>query len=243
VIVGSRTTYVPHASNRYDVRYSTPRAYSTHIERRYIFRQWIQEPVIFSYTNGYWEIDNYPYYVESGFRYRYSPVETCQYDLVDSSSYDTVRSYPIMACNIAFDTCSADREVLNGAVNAESYFCAEHVDDDLGSNSDDEYDDSPVVLTDAQKAQIDDFLENLDDKKLYDKGVKGVGACSIAKPAAELNSTCKYVVKVEEQIYPDINGTVCSEEDSAEQIGCNNGDEKSNASCILRKAIQEGYCL
>jgi hypothetical protein len=234
--------HVPYPVHYTEVRYHEPRDYYTHVEHRYIFRRWIQEPVIFSYHNGYWEINRYPYYVHYGYRYRYSPVEYCQYQLVDSNTYSVVTDYGLQVCSVSYDLCAADRDLMNNSANAQRYFCAEGVYTDLQTTSDAEYSPSPIPIDQTQMSTIDSYLAGKDYIDLLRAGKNGIGKCSIQEPNEDPNS-CRYVIKVGDQSYPQTDGSVCSQEDAASKMGCNVGSQKENAGCIIKAAIQEGYCL
>jgi hypothetical protein len=225
------------------VTYYSPRDYYMHINSRYIYRSWIQEPVLFSYSNGYYQIDNYPYYVYSGFRYRYHPVETCQYQLVDSSSYTSVQNYGVRACSAAYDQCAYDRSSYNSSAGYSRYFCAEGVDYDLQNNNDDWYYSSPLDLNDSKLSSIDSYLLGKSELQIFqDAESLNLGQCQIEKLNNNVRG-CKYQIRIGEFVYPETDGSVCSDEDSAALMGCDIGTEKENAGCILKAAVQEGYCL
>jgi hypothetical protein len=226
------------------IRYHYPRDYHVVVHRRHIYRRWIQEPVIFTYYNGYWEIDSYPYYVHQGYRYRYNPVELCQYDLVDGADYTLAGRTSLMACNQAYDTCAAQRDELNRAEGVERFFCAESVDDDLLPSEEDTYLPLPTDMTPERQAVIEAYLARNNLMDIFNDGWYGGiegGACRIVKLRGNEHG-CRWMVKVGEEFYPDIKGSVCSTPKQAALIGCNVGDEKLNAGCILEKAVTEGYC-
>jgi hypothetical protein len=202
----------------------------------------VQEPVIFSYHDGYWSMDGYPYYVHSGYRYRYSPVEMCQYQLVDSASYTVVTNYGVEACSYSYDRCSIDRDNFNRSVNMERYFCAEGVGHDYQVNSDADYTSSPIEINQSKESAIQSYLQGKDYIDLLRAGKNGVGKCSIQKTNDNALG-CRFVIKVGKDTYPQTNGSVCSQADSADKIGCNVGNQRHNAGCILKAAIAEGYCI
>jgi hypothetical protein len=211
-----------------------------HVSRHYIYRRWIQEPVIWTYTDGYWDIDGYPYYVDDGYRYRYNPVETCRYDLVDGNDYTAVQTFED-ACNVAYDNCAILMEQMNQQINSDRYFCAEPVDDDLVVDDTTEYNPLPTDITAQRQAAIESFLQGKTFIDLYKAGRDGVGKCKIEKKG--LFASCKYMVKVEGKPFPDPTGYICSSAEKAELVGCKEPNQKGNAGCILEKAVLQGYCI
>ena len=49
-------------------------------------------------------------------------------------------------------------------------------------------------------------------------------------------------MNVGQKAYPAVNGSVCSDDQQAAQVGCDVGNEKENAGCILKQAVESGYC-
>ena len=218
--------------------YHTPRDYHLHVRRHYIYYRWIQEPVVWTYTDGYWEIDNYPYYVDNGYRYRYNPVETCKYDLVDGNDYTVVRQFED-ACNVAFDRCAVERDNLNRPIGLDRFFCAESVDDDLIVEDRTEYNPLPTDMTAARQATIEAYLKDKSFLDLFNDGREGIGNCKIEK---RFLKKCRYMVKVDGKSFPDPTGAICSAPEKAELVGCKESNQKGNAGCILEKAILQGHC-
>lgn len=187
-------------------------------------------------------LDNYPYYVRRGYRYRYHPVELCPYQLVDSSSYTAVTSYPVRSCTSAYDQCANDRDNMNRYLYSDRYFCAENVDYDLANNND--YDWNPYAndVNDSQQASIENYLWGKSYLDIfYDAQSYGVGSCQIQKTYNSSYYNSEYVVKAGSSSYPEVDGSVTSS--TASWIGCNVGSAEENAGCIMKAAIQEGYCL
>jgi hypothetical protein len=227
------------------IRFHYPREYHVTVRHYYIFHSWLLEPVDFWYTDGYYEMNDYPYYVEDGYRYRYSSADLCQYDLVDGNDNTLYDRTELMACNEAFDQCAADRDALNSEVAMDRFFCAESVDDDLANNEDDQYYPLPRELSPQQTAAIEAILAGKTDKDIWEEGwYDGIGNCVVVKLKGNKDG-CKWLVKVGENVYPDPNGSICSAPEQAKLIGCEDvqGNQKNLAGCILRKAISEGYCL
>ncbi len=224
-------------------RYTTPRHYHVIVNNYYIYNEWLLEPVDFYYTDGYWEIDNYPYYVDNGYRYRYSTVDQCQYDLVDGDSNTVAGRTELMACNEAFDLCAADRDVRNTEVGMDRFFCAESVDPDLRQEGQTTYYPLPQVISEAEQKQIAEFLKGKDVRKIWKAGYRqGVGTCSIVKLRGNEHD-CKWMINVKGKHFPDANGGICSAKDRAALIGCEEDGQKNNAGCILKKAVLEGQCF
>jgi hypothetical protein len=247
-VIVRRTVYHTPRTVPYSViHFGTPRAYWTTVPHYYIYRRWVQWPVAYWYNDGYWDIDGYPYYVHRGYRYRYNPVEMCQYELVDGDSYTTVRTFPVDACTVAYDACATERDHLNRQINLERYFCAEAVDNDLEAKPE-EYVGSVNNIQDAQAAAIAAFLADKDYRDIFDAAKDSmVGKCNISKVGGLFGMGnphgCKYQVNVGGKAFPVADGSVCSDDKSADEIGCSVGNEKENAGCILQVAVQAGYCL
>jgi hypothetical protein len=107
----------------------------------YIYAHWIFFPAT-GYNNGYWTIDNYPYYVYNGYRNRYSPVDYCNYQLVDQYDHHVVQNYFNQICNSGYDMCSMERDRLNSQMNEYRYFCSETYENENYDYSTPTYDDS-----------------------------------------------------------------------------------------------------
>ena len=124
----------------------------------------------------------------------------------------------------------------------ERFFCAESVDDDLGSANGSEYFPLPNTMSDAKRSEIEAYLLGTSERDIFEDGRQyGVGPCVVVKLRGNEHG-CKYIVKVGEKFFPDAEGSVCSEDQRAALIGCRENDQKNNAGCILEKAILEGYC-
>jgi hypothetical protein len=78
-----------------------------------------------NYSNGYWVINDYPYYVYNGYQYRYSAEDYCNYQLVDQYTHEVIQSYWNQRCQVGYDFCSFERDRLNSQFNEFRYFCAE----------------------------------------------------------------------------------------------------------------------
>jgi hypothetical protein len=120
----ARHTHAPHRNiPRHQPRYSAPRDYHRTLPRHYIVHnRWVlvQTTIHYGY---YW--DNYPYYVYNGHRHRYSPYEYCDYELVDSYTWQTYTAFYGRTCQTAYDQCADMRDELNWWEYDDRYFCAE----------------------------------------------------------------------------------------------------------------------
>lgn len=241
MIIDRTISHSPYRVTYSTVHYYSPRDYYSRVDRRYIYRSWLQEPVYYTYTSGYWMIDSYPYYVHQGYRYRYHPTELCRYQLVDGSGYSTVRDFGLRSCSVSYDTCARERDNLNYYESYNRYFCAEGVDSDFYSNENDYYGYGHNLDYHKQQA-ISNFLYGKSYRDLFEEArYYNVGNCSIQ--SASMYNSGSYIIRVGSQPYPMVDGSISSHPYSASRIGCNVGSEKENAGCILRAAIQEGYCI
>lgn len=136
----SRYSYRPYRSYRHAPvtrRYSTHRRYNTRYDyynflrrnyRSHIYLNWVLFPS--SRMNGYYFVDNYPYYIYNGYRHRYSYEDVCNYQLVDKYTHQVVRSNYPMTCARGYDACAADRDAYNSSEREYRYFCAETIRED-----------------------------------------------------------------------------------------------------------------
>ncbi len=190
-------------------RYSTPRDYHRVLVRRHIYRHWVFEPVPRYYNPGYVVIDGYPWYVHNSYRYRYNPVETCTYDLVDSDTDSTVRNFGEFACNVAYDQCAEERDRANSYNTDERYYCAEHVEDEYSNDDDTTFDPNAGQIPEDRTASIENYLAVTSDAQAYVDATAGkLGVCSVWKLRGNVNR-CTYRMKVNGQNYPDDAGLVC----------------------------------
>lgn len=225
--------------------YRSPMDYHARIDGRMIYHSsWVMEPVSFTYDSGYSCIDDYPYVVHNGYRYRYSPVDLCNYELVDVEDDEpkVVKTFYAMACNKAFDACAAKRDQLNEDEYAQRYICMEKIDDTLRPS--DNYDEIPATvnrLTPEQIKEIDKLLKSSDDRDLFKMGKRGYKGCEITRNSKE----CNYQVEVDGVPYPMTDGSVCSSTRNTdlELYGCESNSQRNNAACLLALAISEGYCI
>lgn len=233
-------------------RYNSPNDYHSRVNPRLIYNStWIMEPVSFTFNSGYHCIDNYPYYVHNGYRYRYSPIDLCNYELVDLDARETeydetkhkvIKTYYQVACNLALDQCAAKRDQLNKDQSSQRYICMEKIDDSLKPS--DNFDNIPAMvnnLTPAQVNEIKAYLSSIRPRTLFKTGRKrGVNGCKIVK-----SRKCNYAVEVDGVSYPMKDGSICSSNRKSDLhlYGCQANSQKTNAACILALAIAEGYCL
>ena len=133
---------------RTHIRHNRPYSYSTHIPYRHSYRHkrsyarpihyhytvpladvylrnWIRAWVGFNiYSAGVHLIGGYPYYIENGYRYRYSSYDRCDYELIDSHG-NWVQFNFYGTCSVSYDQCAYRRDSLNYSWRQYRYFCAE----------------------------------------------------------------------------------------------------------------------
>lgn len=120
--------HVPYrAPYRHVVRYYRTYDWYNYVYRNhrdYVYAHWIYYPAS-GYNNGYWDIDNYPYYVYNGYRHRYSSYDYCNYQLVDTYNHAVLNTYWNQLCNTGYDACAMERDRLNSQMNEFRYTCSE----------------------------------------------------------------------------------------------------------------------
>jgi hypothetical protein len=125
-------TYYTHSPyyvspTSYYSRYSRPYDFYRTLPYRYVYWDlWVRYPA--DYGNGYYTLENYPYYVFNGYRHRYSPVDSCDYELVDGRTNSAVRSFSGWTCQQGYDACAQDRDERNYREYGYRYFCSERID-------------------------------------------------------------------------------------------------------------------
>lgn len=111
------------------VVYRTPRDYFRNSGRHTLYRnRWIRIGI--SHNDGFFHLDGRPYYVYNGYRHRYTPVEICDYELVDGHSNRTYETFYGQNCSRGYDNCADLRDELNWYEYDDRYFCAERFFDD-----------------------------------------------------------------------------------------------------------------
>lgn len=129
-----RRDRVRHRPVRVDRRprvvYRTPYHYYRNHRRHVNLYQnrWLRWSI--SFNNGLHYLDGRAFYVYNGYRHRYTPVETCDYELVDSFTHRTYRTYHGLSCSRGYDLCAEQRDDLNWYEYNDRYFCAERYFDD-----------------------------------------------------------------------------------------------------------------
>jgi hypothetical protein len=150
--------------------------YVYRVNRNYVYAHWIFYPAN-GYSNGYRTIDNYPYYVYNGYRYRYSNNDYCNYQLVDSNNHNVVQTYWNQSCNTGYDACSYERDRLNAQMNDYRYFCSEtwrdygydystpsYDETGYPTSTDSDYDYDDYTCTDANRdGMCDDYSNTCSD--------------------------------------------------------------------------------
>ncbi len=244
MIVRPARPHRPHPDVRIrTIRYNRPVDYHRVIVRRHIYRYWVFQPAPYTYGWGYREIDDYPWWIYNGYRFRYHPVELCDYELVDGETNLTVRSFGQMACSTSYDICASERDTSNAVAGYERYFCAERVGDEYSNPDDGTFDPTETEISPERMARIDEYLRVTSDLGAYNDAVEGrLGPCSVWR-LRENPFYCEYRAKVNDQYYPDAEGEVCSAPEQADLIGCHVGTEQENAGCIIKHAVYNGYCF
>lgn len=247
VVIRNYRPHVPYYRTYvHSRRYIRPYDYYFGVRRYHIYRYWLFEPVSYGYSNGYYVLNDYPYYVYHGYRHRYSTVDTCSYQLVDSTSNTAVKSFTERVCQAAYDECALERDVANQSLSEIRYFCAERVDEEFANTSDDSvvFDPQPNEQTDSVWSAINNYLSDRSYKEIWRDGYRKERfdpKCSVEK-VRKHKLGCKYVIKVAGKNYPDHEGEICSHKDSAALAGCDVGTQKKNAGCLLKLAVSEGLC-
>lgn len=179
--------------------------------------------------------------------FRYSPVDTCNYELVDmkySTAEETkiVKKYDNMTCKQAFDQCAIKRDTLNKNNYDQRFICAEKVDETIQSENFKETIPSMIDYLDKEtRSNVKSFLKSTTPKSLFKIGKRGgYKGCKIVK-----SPICNYQVKVNGVSYPKSDGSVCSSnrKSNPSLYGCEAASQKVNAACLLALAISEGYCI
>lgn len=132
-----------YGSIHHSVRYYNPYDYYSRIPYRYVYwDSWVRWGV--SYNDGFFYIESYPYFVYNGYRHRYSPVDTCDYELVDGYDNRAVATFHGRSCQSGYDMCANERDERNYRSYDHRYFCAERLDNSRSYNwnyNDDFYSD------------------------------------------------------------------------------------------------------
>lgn len=136
----------------------------------YIYGHWIFYPAT-GYNNGYWKLDNYPYYVYNGYRYRYSSVDYCNYQLVDQNNHMVVNNYWNQICNTGYDACSLERDRLNSGMGEYRYFCSETYSNQYSTNTAPTYEDT--YYSDSQSSADEDVMDDEYDPNCTDLDTDG----------------------------------------------------------------------
>ncbi len=225
--------------------YSSPFSYHSGIDSGLIYNSsWIMEPVGYQYSSGFSCFNNYPYYVHNGYRYRYSPVDICNYELVDVKDETpvVVKTFYAMECNKAFDACAQKRDELNEDESSQRYICMEKIDESLKPS--DNYSQIPGLINNLPPSkikEIENFLKGKTEKELFKLGKKdGYNGCKIEK-----SKKCNFQVTVDGDSYPMKDGSICSSTKKSEVslYGCESDSQRENAACLFALAIAEGYCV
>jgi hypothetical protein len=132
-----RYVYRPYRSYRHNPyrnhlrhelrRYNRTRHYYDYLRRssynNYLYMNWIFYPS--TYSNGYYNIGGYPYFVYNGYQHRYSHYDTCNYQLIDKYNHQVVQNFFNYTCTTGYDLCAAERDRMNSYSRDFRYSCAE----------------------------------------------------------------------------------------------------------------------
>jgi hypothetical protein len=122
------TSGAPYQTSEFQkVRYPTTQDWFEKVVKHqpsFIQNGWIFYPAL-GYTNGFWPLDSYPFFVFNGYRFRYSRIDRCHYELIDRTEQQVLESYPDEICQVGYDSCSKERDHLNEMGQDYRYFCAE----------------------------------------------------------------------------------------------------------------------
>lgn len=123
-----RHMHRPHRDiQNYRRRYHRAYDYDRTIPYRFVYdNRWIRFSV--SLGDGFFVIDDYPYYIYHGYRHRYSYYDTCDYDLVDSYTNSVSQTFYGYSCASGYDYCADMRDNFNYDYRGDRYFCSERVD-------------------------------------------------------------------------------------------------------------------
>jgi hypothetical protein len=180
-----RYVYYNHAPYRatysHSVRYYRTSDWYNYVLRsypNYLYAHWIFWPAT-GYTNGYWTIDNYPYFVYNGYRYRYSSYDYCNYQLVDKYDHRVTQTHWNLLCKTGYDMCSLERDRLNAQMNDYRYFCSETYRDYGHDYSQPSYDDSyyPETTTNNDSEDINTCVDS-DRDGMCDEFTDSNSTCS-----------------------------------------------------------------
>lgn len=107
--------------------YSHWRFYHRTLPYNAIYRNsWVRFHV--NANNGYYYSNGYPYFVFNGYQHRYSDVDLCNYELVDSYTNSVERSFHNLTCDQGYDLCADLRDDYNDRNRDYRYFCSERLE-------------------------------------------------------------------------------------------------------------------
>lgn len=117
-------------------------------------------------NNGYFNYNNYPYFVYNGYRHRYSRTDNCNYELVDGYNNDTERNFSTYSCSTGYDLCADVRDQMNRYESGYRYFCSEKFNKDSNYNYNWNYSDD--FWSDANESTDYDDYDDYDYDDSYD---------------------------------------------------------------------------
>ena len=157
----SRYNHRPYSRiNRSHRRWGRPYGYYSYLRSNYrthLYLNWILAPS--SRINGYFYVNNYPYYVHNGYRHRYSNLETCNYQLVDKYTHSVERTYWNQLCTTGYNSCAYERDRRNDREYSNRYFCAETFRDNGYNFSTPTYDYNDTEYYDSQQPDDQNYSD------------------------------------------------------------------------------------
>ena len=94
----------------------------------YFYGSWFMLPArvanVFYGFNGFVTYNQYPYFAFNGYLHRYSAVDTCNYQLINTLGQVAVRNY-VGLCNVSYNQCAAVRDGFNYRARSFQFVCAE----------------------------------------------------------------------------------------------------------------------
>ncbi len=149
----NHSPYYGHISH--SLRFYSPYDYYSRVPYRNVYwDQWVRWGV--SSNNGFYYFDNYPYFVYNGYRHRYSPMDSCNYELVDGYDNRTEMTFSGRSCQSGYDACARERDERNYRSYDDRYFCSERLDSSRSYNWD--YNDD--FYSDLDYYDYDDYYYN-----------------------------------------------------------------------------------
>ena len=119
--------HVPYEGSQNQTRrFATPDDYFARLSaKHYLKRTWVRFNVE-GIDNGYYLYKGYPFFVHDEYAFRYSKVDTCLFELVDTNDYSVREDFTYNKCKKGYDLCAVERDDLNNAAGYQRFFCGEN---------------------------------------------------------------------------------------------------------------------